>query len=93
MSRWLIERQLRRTARTLRALRDDLRVTDEQAAQLRSDADDLDVDAVLGRAGAGPDARRAGEQVAAIERHRRHLLDRIAALEARQDELLDRMAP
>ena len=91
MGSWLDERRLRRVSVRLRALRDELRLADEQSMYLRDDADDLGVDAAIGVVGASAEHRRAAEHAAAMDTHRRHLVDSIAALEAKQDELLDRM--
>jgi hypothetical protein len=91
MGSWLDERRLRRVSVRLRAVRDELRLADEQAMYLRSDADDLGVDAAIGVVGASAEHRRAAEHAAAMDTHRRRLVDSIAALEAKQDELLDRM--
>jgi hypothetical protein len=91
MGSWLDERRLRRVSVRLRALRDELRLADEQSMYLRDDADDLGVDAAIGVVGASAEHRRAAEHAAAMDAHRRHLVDSIAALEVKQDELLDRM--
>lgn len=92
MGSWLVERRLRRTVVRLRELRDELRIADDQLLSLRSDADDLGIDAAIGVVGATGEHRRAAEQAAAMEAHRRHLVSSIAALEARQDQLLDQMS-
>jgi hypothetical protein len=83
--------RLKRAGERLRALREDLRVTDEHLVHLVSDADDLEADAAVDETGRGAIALlKAHEHVEAVERHRRHLLDSIRSAEAEVDRLLDR---
>jgi hypothetical protein len=83
--------RLKRAGERLRVLREDLHVTDEQLAQLVSDADDLEADAAVDETGRGAvELLKAHEHVEAVERHRRYLLESISAAEAEVDRLLDR---
>ncbi len=83
--------RLKRASERLRALREELRVTDAQLAPLVSDADDLEADAAIDETGRGAIALlKAHEHVEAVERHRRHLVESIRAAEADVARLLDR---
>ena len=56
-----LERRLRKTSDQLRALRDELRVIDEQIVHLGDEADDLDTRALVSDyPGAGADSRETG---------------------------------
>lgn len=92
MARPLIERRLRDLSSQLRALREDLRVTDEQLLQLESEADDARLRALVSETPlADREHRRAARHADALRRHREDLAARIARLEADQDALLDRL--
>jgi chromosome segregation ATPase len=85
-----IERNLRKTSARLRALRDELRVVDEQLAQLDDDAGDLEIRALVADApGVGVEHQHAQAHADAMAAHRRHILAEITELERRQDVLLD----
>lgn len=92
MARPLIERRLRDISSQLRALREDLRVTDEQLLQLESEADDARLRALVSETPlADREHRQAARHAEALRRHRGDLAARIARLEADQDALLDRL--
>ena len=85
-----LERRLRKTSDQLRALRDELRVIDEQIVHLGDEADDLDTRALVSDyPGAGADSREARGHADAMAAHRRHVVAKIGELESRQDMLLD----
>lgn len=85
--------RLKRASERLQTLRDDLRVTDEQLAQLVSDADELEADAAIDETGRAAVALlKAHEHVEAAERHKRYLVESIRSVEAEVDRLLDRRA-
>lgn len=87
---WLLERRLSSVARRLKAARDDLAVTDEQLIQVRDEADDAALRAIMSEDRTAPlDSNDATRHRDALLRHRADLLDTIAKLEQRQDELLD----
>lgn len=87
---WLLERRLSSVARRLKAARDDLAVTDEQLIQVRDEADDAALRAIMSEdRTASLDSNDATRHRDALLRHRADLLDTIAKLEQRQDELLD----
>lgn len=89
---WLVERRLRQGSVRLRNLRDELRVIDEQLAELAGDADDMAVRSLVSEnPGAATEHRHAQAHVDAMARHRAHVVDSIAELERRQDQLLDRL--
>ena len=76
----------------MRALREELRQIDEQAASLRDDAEDSELRAIVsdlpGTSREALDSRRHAD---AMARHRERVIGKIRSLEARQDALLDRM--
>ncbi len=92
MAKWLVERRLTGVSGRLRALRDELRIIDEQLAHLADEADDSRIRSLVSETPIADvefrDARRHADAMAA---HRRELLDSIAELERRQDELLDQL--
>lgn len=92
MAKWLVERRLSSVGGRLRALREELRVIDEQLHQLADEADDTRLRSMVSDSPfAGrehTDARRHADAMAA---HRADLLRSIAELEQRQDELLDQL--
>lgn len=92
MSRSLIERRLFEVAERLRALRDELRVADEQLAVLADAADDARIRALVSETPlAGREHTEAQRHADAMARHRADVLQQLADLERTQDELLDRL--
>jgi len=88
-----IERRLRRVSQQLRLLRADLQVTDEQLNQLRDEAYDARVRALVSETPlAEREHRRASRHVERMSRHRDRVAGRIAELDAAQDMLLDRLS-
>jgi hypothetical protein len=88
-----IERRLAGVGRELQHLREELRVTDEELAHFRAEADDARLRAVVSdRFDAARDDREAQRSVDAIDRQRAHLAGQIDRLEQAQDELLDQLA-
>jgi len=78
----------------LRALREELRVIDEQLRHLTDEAHDLGLRALVSETpGADLEYRRAQGHVEAMTRHRDHVVASIDELERNQDQLLDRLAP
>ena len=93
MPKWLIERRLKRDSARLRSLRDELRVIDEQLAQLSDEAGDMGIRSLVAETpGASYEYHHAQAHADAMAKHRAHVIASIAELEARQDHLLDRMA-
>ena len=87
---WLLERRLTSVTRRLKAAREDLSVTEEQLIQVRDEADDAALRAIMSEDRTAPlDSNDAARHRDALLRHRAELLDSIAQLERRQDELLD----
>jgi predicted nucleic acid-binding Zn-ribbon protein len=87
-----IERRLTELSSELRALREELRVTDAELQHFAEEADDARVRALVSDEGmATRDARDANRHAAAIERQRRHLAAEIERLERSQDDLLDQL--
>jgi hypothetical protein len=85
-----IERKLRQVGTRLRAVRDELRIADEQLAQLRDEADEMSLRAMVAETShAGIEARHAQGHAEAMARHRAHLVATIDELERTQDRLLD----
>jgi uncharacterized coiled-coil DUF342 family protein len=92
MSRTLLERRLDEVVARLRALREELRVADEQLAALADEADDARLRALVSETPmAGREHDEARRHADAMARHRADLVNQIDELEHRQDELLDRM--
>ena len=92
MGAWLVKRRLTGVSRHLRALRDELRVLDEQLAHLNDDADDARIRSLVSENQlAERDHRDAQRHADAQAAHRSKLVARIAELERRQDELLDQL--
>ena len=90
MGRRSIERKLRQVSSRLRALREELRVADEQLAHLRDEADDMGIRALVAETShAGIEARHAQGHADAMAKHRAHLVASITELERTQDRLLD----
>ena len=89
---WFLERRLSRTARRLRALRDELREIDEQIVHLSDEADDTALRAIVSETpGVSREAIDARRHADAHARHRTRVVAAIASLEAQQDALLDRL--
>jgi hypothetical protein len=79
-------------ATRLRALRAELAVIDEQLGQLRDEADDLALRALVSETpAASQEANEARKHADAMGRQRQRVVAEIAQLEVRQDELLDRL--
>jgi len=87
-----VERRLAEVSDRLRALREELRVIDEQLAHLGDDADDAQIRALVSETPlADREHRDARRHADAMGRHRAEVVDTITGLEARSDELLDRL--
>ena len=92
MSRRQVERRLRDVSGRLRALRDDLQITEEQLAHLTGEADDARIRALVSETPlAEREHRQAGRHADALRSHRDEVVARIQKLEADQDDLLDRL--
>ena len=93
MGKWLIERRLKQASVRLRGLREELRVIDEQLAQLSDEAGDMGIRSLVSEnPGAAYEYNHAQSHADAMAKHRAHVVASIAELEVRQDHLLDRMA-
>ncbi len=87
-----VERRLAEVGSRLRSLRDELRVIDEQLAQLTDEADDHRLRAMVSETPlADREFRDAQRHADAMAKRRAEVVGSIAELEARQDELLDQM--
>ena len=76
----------------LRALRDDLQITEEQLNQFTEEADDARLRALVSETPlAEREHRQAGRHADALRHHRDEVVSRIEKLEADQDDLLDRL--
>ena len=92
MHRSLVERRLAEVSGRLRALREELRVIDEQLVHLGDDADDARLRALVSETPlADREHREARRHADAMARRRAEVVESIAALEIRSDELLDRL--
>ena len=90
--RSLVERRLAETSDRLRALREELRIIDEQLIHLGDDADDAHLRALVSETPlADREHRDARRHADAMSGRRAEVVDTIAALQARTDELLDRL--
>lgn len=88
-----IERRLTEVGADLRRLREELRITDEELAHFRTEADDARLRSLVSdRPESAREDREAQRSVDAINRQRAHLLAEIDRLERTQDELLDELA-
>ena len=77
----------------MRSLRDELRVIDEQFAQLDDEAGDMGIRSLVAETpGASYEYAHARAHADAMAKHRAHVVASIAELEVRQDNLLDRMS-
>lgn len=91
-ARSLVERRLSGLGERLRALRDELALTDEQLAVLADEAGDLRLRSLVSETAlAERDHRDAERHAEAMRRHRGEVLAEIARIEAEQDRLLDRL--
>lgn len=91
-SKALVERRLSSLSTRLRALRDELAVTDEQLVVLAEEASDLRLRSFVSETAlAERDHRDAERHAEAMRRHRAELVAEIAQVEAEQDRLLDRL--
>jgi hypothetical protein len=92
VGRWLVERRLVGVGDRLRALREELRVIDEQLAQLSGEAEEARIRALVSETPlADVEFRDADRHAVAMARHRESVVASIEELERRQDELLDRL--
>lgn len=92
MFRGNIEKQLRTVSKRLRARREDLRIADEQLAQLAHEADDARLRSLVSETPvADREHRDAARHAEKMRNHRAGLLERIGQLEAEQDSLLDQL--
>jgi hypothetical protein len=92
MRRASVERRLTEVGGRLRALREELRVIDEQLQHLGEEADDARLRALVSETPiAEREDRDARRHADAMARRRAEVERSIASLEARLDELLDRL--
>jgi len=92
MSRSLIERRLADSAKRLKRAREELAVTEEQAAALNETAEEARLRALVSETPlANKEYQEAQRHADAMERARRTVLSSIADLQRAQDELLDRL--
>ncbi|HEX9257915.1 MAG TPA: hypothetical protein VF855_00155 [Acidimicrobiales bacterium] len=92
MTRSVVERRLAEVGDRLKALRDELRVIDEQLLALADEADDTRIRSLVSETPlADREYREAQRHADAMARRRADVLGEIAQLEARQDDLLDRL--
>ena len=92
MSRSVLERKLSETSDRLRALREELRVADEQLAALAEAADDARLRALVSETPlAEHEHAEAQKHADAMARHRAAVVAELADLEKAQDDLLDRL--
>ncbi|MEO8363295.1 MAG: hypothetical protein ABI570_02790 [Ilumatobacteraceae bacterium] len=88
----LIERRLVRGSMTLRHLREELRVVDEQLGVLKDEVHDKELRSLVSETpSAAFEHRDAQAHVDSLNSHRNHLLKEISELELRQDSLLDKL--
>ena len=81
---------MRQVSTQLRTLRDELQVIDEQLLQLKDEADDKELRAMVAETPfAAFEHREAQAHADAMSGHRLRVLQRISGLEVRQDALLD----
>ena len=92
MAKWLVERRLSSVGGRLRALREELRVIDEQLDHLAGAADDTRIRALVSETPlAGREHHDAQRHADAMASHRADLQRAITELEQRQDQLLDQL--
>lgn len=88
----LIERRLLRGSLTLRQLREELRIVEEQLTMLTDDANDKELRSLVAETPyAAFEHRDAQGHVESISHHRDHILKQMAELQLRQDSLLDKL--
>jgi len=86
----LVERRLTDVASRLHALREELRVIDEQFIQLNDEANDTRLRSLVSETPlADREFREAQRHADAMFRRRAEVMEAIERLEVRQDELLD----
>jgi hypothetical protein len=87
---FFIERRLRLVGRRLAAVREELRITDEQLAHFADLTDDSRIRAMVSETPQADEEHRHAERTSsAMARHRAELVETIARLESEQDDLLD----
>jgi hypothetical protein len=92
MSRSVLERKLSEITDRLRALREELRIADEQLAHFAEEADDARLRALVSETPlAEHEHAEAQKHADAMGRHRAAVVAELAALERAQDDLLDRL--
>ena len=92
MAKSLVERRLIEVGDSLKALRADLRVADEQLAHLAEEAEESRLRSLVSETPlAEREYRESKRHADAMERHRREVSAEIVRLEQAQDELLDRL--
>ena len=88
-----VERRLRKVSQQLRALRDDLQITEEQLVQLADEAEDARIRALVSETpGADKEYRKANRHADRLRSSAEKARARIAELEDQQDDLLDRLS-
>lgn len=92
MSRSLLERRLTELTDELGARRQELRIAEEQLAQLAEEADDARLRSLVSETPlAEREYREAKKHSDAMSRHRDDVAEAIARLERSQDDLLDKL--
>ena len=92
MSKSVIERKLSEVSDRLRALRDEVRIAEEQLLALAEDADDARLRALVSETPiAEHEHAEAQKHADAMQRHLAVLLKELEGLERSQDDLLDRL--
>jgi len=92
MSKSVLERRLSEVTDRLRALRDELRIAEEQLAALAEAADDARIRALVSETPiAEHEHTEAQKHADAMARHRDAVAADMAELEKAQDQLLDRL--
>lgn len=92
MGTWLVERRLTGVSGRLRALREELRIIDEQLLSLSDEADDTRIRSLVSETPiADHEFREANRHAEAMRSRKREVTDTISRLERRQDELLDQL--
>ena len=89
---FFVERRLRLVGRKLAAVREELRITDDQLAHFADLTDDSRIRAMVSETPQADEEHRHAERTSsAMARHRAELVENIARLELEQDELLDEL--
>jgi hypothetical protein len=92
VSRSVLERKLSELTTRLRALREEIRIADEQLLSLAEDADDARLRALVSETPlAEHEHAEAQKHADAMQRHLAALRTELAELERSQDDLLDRL--